>query len=419
MKILIISHNPLCTYDNMGLSILSLMSGFDADQLCELYIYPSIPNVEKCSSYYRITDKSVLKSFFSFKVRGESIQPDSSKTSLFEKSYDELLYRSPKNNKKIRMIFRDIMWKFARWYNRDLKEWIREQKPDCIFAAPGVAKFLYDVAMTVSRDFKIPIVSYLCDEFYFVRKPYGLLNKVQVGLLMRKIEQYMSCTSGVISISEELTALYSDYFKKPVTTIMTGYSFPVSEKLYDNRNGIISFFGNVRFNRFISLIEIGKKLESTGFILEIHTSENDSIIINDMKSVPGIKLCPFVTGDEYVEAIRKSDYLLHVEAFDEDSMDKVKNSISTKIPDSLASGVPLIAYGPKDIASIKHLLRNDCAFVITERENLRGRLKEILSDPVGKGAVVRKALKVASEFHNPEINKIKVKAVFDAVVEEN
>ena len=62
MKVLVISHNPFSTYQNMGKSILSLIGGFNKEELSQLYIYPSIPDVEQCNSYYRITDKEVIVS---------------------------------------------------------------------------------------------------------------------------------------------------------------------------------------------------------------------------------------------------------------------------------------------------------------------------------------------------------------------
>ena len=425
MKILIISHNALTTFEAMGKTTLSLLSGYSKEELSQFFIYPSKPNVDACSSYYRITDKDILRSYYRFKVKGECILPDLSTSSMFEKSGDESFYRNPRKDKPLVRIIRDAMWQFSRWNNKELKAWIKRQSPDCVFATPGAAKFMYDIAITVSKEFNIPLVGYLCDEYYFVKKPHNLMHIVQVGMLKHKIEEYMACASHIISISEELTSLYSDHFKKPVTTIMTGASIPISKQMLENRNGVISFFGNVRCNRYLSLIKIGKELErinkeeDTSFVLEIHASEKNPDIINALRSVSTIKLCGFVTGEEYVKALHQSDYLLHVESFDENSIDFVKNSISTKIADSLASGVPLIAYGPGSIASIKHLMSNNCAFVITENDNLHDRLKETMTDTKSKDAIVVNALGVANQLHNPKVNEKKVKAVFDSVVGNN
>ena len=410
MKILVISHNPLCSYDSMGITLLSLLSGFKPEELCQLYIYPSIPNTEKCSSYYRITDKNVLKSFPSFDVKGERIEPDLSINSLFENSSDESIYRNPKNKNQIRMIMRDLMWKLSRWYNKDLKEWIKEQEPDCIFAAPGNAKFLYDIALKISKDYNIPIISYLCDEFYF--------SKNHNYLLKRKIEKYMALVSGVIAISEELTSLYSDYFSAPVTTIMTGSSFPISNKYYDNNNKVVTYTGSVRCNRYQSLVKIGRVLGEIGYTLGIYTSEKNEEILNELKSVPSIRIQGFVSGSEYVKALKESDFLLHVEAFDTLSIEDVKNSVSTKIADYLSSGVPLIAYGPDSISSMKHLIRNNCAIAITNNDINVDSLNNALSDYELRKKIVFKAIETANMYHNKNNNSKRVRDCFEEILRD-
>ncbi len=59
-------------------------------------------------------------------------------------------------------------------------EWLKTEKPDCILAAPGGAKFLYDIASKNSKDLKIPVFSYLCDEFYFLHKAKNLQEEYKI-----------------------------------------------------------------------------------------------------------------------------------------------------------------------------------------------------------------------------------------------
>ena len=84
MKILIISHNPLSTYQNMGKTMLSLFHAFDKNELCQLYIYPSLPDVDSCKSFFRITDKDILRSYYKFKVRGKEVFADLDNHNIFE-----------------------------------------------------------------------------------------------------------------------------------------------------------------------------------------------------------------------------------------------------------------------------------------------------------------------------------------------
>lgn len=41
MKVLLLSHNPVTTYNNMGKTFLSLFSAFRPEELCQLYLYPA------------------------------------------------------------------------------------------------------------------------------------------------------------------------------------------------------------------------------------------------------------------------------------------------------------------------------------------------------------------------------------------
>ena len=62
MKVLIMSHNPITDYNSMGKTFLGLFSAFSEDELCQFYVYPTLPNIKVCESYYRMTDREALRS---------------------------------------------------------------------------------------------------------------------------------------------------------------------------------------------------------------------------------------------------------------------------------------------------------------------------------------------------------------------
>lgn len=390
----------------------SLFSEFKKEELCQLYIYPTIPDVDFCDSYYRITDKDVLKSYFKFSVNGRKIDKSEIDTSchqMFENPEDEARYRNRKNKTSIRMLLRDIMWKFACWYNRGLKSWINEQKPSCIFVAPGTAKFLYDIALKISKKYSIPIITYICDEYYFVEKHKKVLDKIQVKLLQNKIASLMKNTSHIITICESLKSLYSNEFSVPATVIMTGTNYQIAQSPREITNPkAITYMGNIRCNRFNSLAEIGRVLQklnndmNTDFSLDIYTSEKDSGILENFDDIATIKLCGYVSGEEFERVFHSANILLHTEAFDKNSIDSVRNSVSTKIADSLASGIPLFAYGPREVASMQHLIDNNCAVVATEKDELFAMLENLFYDKEIRRKAVENALITAQKYHDAE-----------------
>lgn len=423
MKVLVISHNPIMTGESMGKTLLSLFSEFDKSEICQLYIYPSIPDVAKCNSYFRITDKEVLRSFFGKKA-GREIEPSETGNvgdGLFENSKDESLYRNPKNKGPFRMLLRDVMWSASRWFSRRLKSWIENEAPTVIFVAPGSAKFLYDVAAKISSKFSIPIVTYICDDFYFTKKPKHLLKKFQDRLLKKKIESFIARTESVVSICDEIANGYSEKFGTKCHTIMTGSSFDQSQaRVFFDQNkhdsNALVYLGNVRCGRFRSLSEIGQALgrinerESTNYYLKVYTAEKNENILKEL-SLPTIKVEGFVGGAEFIKTLCSAEVLVHAESLDENMADIVKNSISTKIADSLASGRKFLAYGPKNIASISYLKRNGLAFVATDKESL----DDVVFDSLTKTGreYIANAKLFAINNHDSKKNSEKLRSILE------
>lgn len=426
MKVLIISHLPVATQNNMGKTFLSLVSGLDRQELCQFYIYPAFPDLDRCASFYRVTDKEILKSLPLRTKVGGSVEPEriTADQGLYENPEDESFYRDRKNKSALRRLLRDGIWGWGNWYNDNLRRWLQEQKPDCIFLAPGPAKFIYNIALKLSGEYQIPLVTYICDEYYFVDTPKGLLPRIQLRRLQKKIQQTIHASSELVVICDELKAEYAR-FGTPITTVMTGASFPVEEKpISEGKPDAICYFGNIRCNRYISLAQVGRALDKlnaklgTDYKLKIYTSEKDPEILSAFDGISSVELPGFVTGEAYTREFDKAQRLLHVEGFDAASIAYVRNSVSTKIADSLASGKPLLAYGPKEVASMGHLLRNNCAITATEEGGLEAMLLTAFTDGAACTAAAEKGLEIARRYHDSDLVGKRMRDVFAKVIKE-
>lgn len=415
----------MATQNNMGKTFLSLFSEFEKEELCQLYIYPSFPDVDGCSSYYRVTDKEMLRSVIKFKTPGGEVDKNliCESQGLYEKAKDESLYRNKKNKSAARRLLRDALWSIGGWYNKNLENWLGKEKPDCIFIAPGAAMFIYDVAMKISEKLNIPMVTYICDEYYFVKEPSGLLEKARLYLLKSKIRELMKKSSCLAVICDELKEAYEKEFGVPAKTVMTGTSYPIAKEAKVSKEPKnLCYFGNIRCNRYVSLGEIGRAIDSinekqgTDYRLKIYTSEKDAEILGSFDGIKSIKLCGFITGKAFEKAFYDADILLHTEAFDEASMDFVKHSVSTKIADSLGSGIPLFAYGPKEISSMQHLIRNNCAMAASSGEELEEMLLKAFTDYDFAVKTAEKAIETAKIYHESKNTGKLMKELFEDLI---
>lgn len=95
---------------------------------------------------------------------------------------------------------------------------------------------------------------------------------------------------------------------------------------------------------------------------------------------------------------------------------RVKYSISTKIADSLASGTPILAYGPKEVASFKYLSKYDVAFIANDITELETVLISLIENKSRQQEIVCRACELAKYNHNMKQNSNTVKKVMEQVV---
>ena len=422
MKVLIVSHVPVSTYEAMGITFCSLFKSFKKEELCQLYFYPSVPDIDICNSYYQITDYDLLHSLFLINVKGREVKANLNLHKLYANEKDAERFTKTNNHQPAKMILRDFLWSKSKVITPNLNNWILREKPTCIFVAPGGYSFTYDIASSLSKIFKLPIVSYVCDEYYFVKKQKGILWNYHQKKLSDSMEHFFEKTNHIVGICDEITDIYHEYFKCEATTICTGSRIKRNLEIADSpleSPSIISYFGNiVGYKRYKSLIDVGKCLEEinaecdTRYLLNVYSGDTDEKIINELTSIKTIKFKGYVSGQTFEELFSSADLLLHVEAFDSDTKEQVKNSVSTKIADSLASGNCLVAYGPEGIASINHLKRNNCAFVATNYKELKAALELAFSNDALRSKVKQTALDVANEYHNSEKNSKELWKIF-------
>ena len=222
---LLISHNPFSTYQSMGKTFVSLFAEFEKAQLCQLYIYPSFPNVDAVNSCYRITDREAIKAIVPRSCVGQEVTVRQYKGDMIESKSDSKFYAKSSNNQPLKRLIRDAMWKLSHWYSKKLRNWLDKEAPTCIFLAPGYAKFIYDIALKISKERNIPIITYICDDYYFLEKPKSFQGRIQLKLLQKKTRQTFKNTSRLVTISEEIKKQYNEEFGVKSDVIMTGSAF--------------------------------------------------------------------------------------------------------------------------------------------------------------------------------------------------
>lgn len=407
-KLLIISHNLYDTSNNIGKTLVSLLSGWPKDKIAQIYFRNDTPSFNYCSQYYCITDKDILKSAMTCRIKkaGNKVQ---SFTDLLLSGTENNLYTIGNHRSPFISFVRDNLWKVADWKTQKLENWLtNEVKPDLILFVPNDYCLAYRVALYVHGIVNKPIVPfYMDDAFYWKCHIKGIdnLRRKCLWKLALRIHEY---SKDILTICDYMSEEYQELFKRKCWAFVNSVKIVAPRQNDQLHNPIVlTYLGNLHSNRWRSLVEIGESLvkieKDNGITCRLHIYSGSILEVNMKKAFDSISTIEFkaaVPASQVRRLQLLSDILIHVEAFDERSVYSTRLSLSTKIPEYLSTGVPVFAYGPLSIASMRYLTDNNLSQVCYESTDLYDALLELITNKQKRDFFSLNGVARALQYHN-------------------
>ncbi len=414
-RILIVSNNCLSKSDSNGRTLGNFVSAWPKKKVAQFCIHDQDKDWDVCDNYYVISDAQAVKSF----VFGKKY--DGRKT---VRKKEVAISSSPTLKKGIArtltsMLIRDIVWKSLRWKKEKFDSWVNEFDPEVVVLQAGDLPAFYDIAVKIAKDKKIPLVIYNSEEYYFKDYCYfgedasfKWLYPLFHSKLKKSVKNALQYAAGSIYISDYLKELYDTEFEKKSITIMTSAtdeSGMGNKKSLSDGQGTIVYGGNLGIGRYKALIEIGEALQhiDENLRIDVYGKSNDQGIIDELSSSKGVNYVGMIPYQELQKKTKEARLLVHVESTKPYYLRDIKYGFSTKIADSLASGVPFFIYASDELTSVQYLKDNNCAIIATDREQLVEQLEIALFDEDIREESVENALKIATKNHSMRENKNK------------
>ncbi|MHB8972339.1 MAG: glycosyltransferase family protein [Pirellulaceae bacterium] len=171
------------------------------------------------------------------------------------------------------------------------------------------------------------------------------------------------------------------------------------------------YVGGLHLNRWRALAVIGKSLlilreEGRRVELIIHAPKVDVGQYSD--SLSGIATIHFgesLSQDQVASTMRAADVLVHVESFEPTARRYTRLSLSTKVPQYMASGRPILVYGPMEVASCRYIQESNCGCVVGLEDEiaLLASLRNLTADAMLRARLGRRAWDVARKHHAKEV----------------
>lgn len=406
MKVLVISHNAIGPGTNMGKTLQSCFQDFSPGEVAQFYIRREVPRRGTvCQNHYRFTDVDALRSLFSRRPLGKILGDGESLPIGQGSALVEAAYQYGRKRTAGIYLLRCALWRCSRWRTGQLWQWAEAFDPDVLFFASGDYGFLYDIAVQLAEHLRKPLVVSCVDDFYlYDRWEDSLTGRIARRSFLNTVQKTMAKAAGIITICPAMQREYEYLFGKKCHVLYTAAEY--GRALETETTGEVVYLGNVSLKRSEQLAAMGRTIQALALpngprCIHVYSGEKDPVTLKSLTPENGICFHGPVSPEEAENILHASMAVIHTESFDRALRDRLRFSVSTKIPDILMNGPCLIAYGPADIASMDYLIEAGAAYAITDPKQLESGLREILSDEILRDRIRQRARTLAHRNHRP------------------
>lgn len=407
-KVLVISNNCFSQTNSNGRTLGNLFVGWPKEDLAQFCVSSQNPDWSICENYYCLGDKAMLRAFLTCKKAvGEKIEQQAL-TESFEsvrgKSWKKTLYK---------VVARELVWACNRWRSKSLEKWVDDFNPDEIILQFGDSIFMLDIALSLSKTRKIPLVVYNTEGYYFFSRNWYhsvfgdvFLFKLYVRIYRKKVKKLMQQVKYCIYLNDKLKEDYDKAFNIPSRVIYNSSSVLKSDiPLFSKEKPTISYLGNLGLDRDTALMEVGKVLHEINpvYSIDVYGPANEEMK-KRLTSAEGVRYRGNISYDDVKGIIASSDILLHVETERGHRNHQLDYAFSTKIADSLASGRCFVVYAPSELVCSEYVKKNQCGWVAANQVELKQALYSIIYDRNARTRIRERAVEVATQNHDIVIN---------------
>ena len=406
MRVLILTRAPWRNDNNTGNTLTNLFSGMDNLEISNLYLREQLPDNDITIRNFSISEIQLIKNLLKGELVGREV---TTKDEASDATEANLYSVAKKKSNAILTWLREVLWLLGKWRNDNLKEFLRKINPDVIFVPMFCFVYPYRVLQFLQKYTSAKVMLFHPDDNYTLKQfsfsPIYWIYRFALRKWVRNTVRIASINYAISNLQKEE---YEIAFQKSFKVITKGLDFNEVPQYLTKNNRIMQlvFTGNIGTNRWKSLKMIADALEKINqdcikAQLRIYTAtpvtkKMEKALSRGETSI----LMGSVPASEVPGIQERADILVHVEALDLKNRLTVRQSFSTKIVDYLKAARPILAVGPKDVASIDHLIRNNCAITAENSEELERKLREVLADRATLRHIAENGYECGRKYHN-------------------
>ncbi|MHA2282058.1 MAG: hypothetical protein ACXAC5_14545 [Promethearchaeota archaeon] len=397
-----------------GITFSNLFQGWPRERLATVTGDPNPVSNDVFNKYYFLTANEInyIKPFGYFAKR--TYGPAKAKTTL-ESGDDEIDSNFIVRLKK--RFFGDAGIPDEGVFSSDLKKWLHAYRPQLIYTILGTPGYI-DIVRQVYDEFQIPLVIHLMDEGATNPKRNGIFGIYLHKLYKKKLMGVLRRSSSRIAICQEMAIEYSKRYNSEFTHFQNTVDISKLDQFHKKDLQIkdtprIVYAGSVLpFSQQQSLKDCClaiKDLNESGLSIQLNIYTPVELLqvpTSYFEIHPAIKVGPAPEDDAtFFSILGNADALILPVNFDSESVHYIRLSMPTKVPAYLASGTPILVYGPAHVAQVNYASRYGWGMTVTTPtiEKLKKAIQQLVRDIDLRRVLSETARKVAKEFHDAPI----------------
>lgn len=421
-KVLLINGEPINSYSATGITMSNLFRGWPKDNIFQIYTANIQPDLSFCKNNRKLGNvdlnflsqiSSIYTKYFTRKMLDVTINPNNTntKTSFLKQS----LIR------KALIPWIDLI---PYHVSSEILKLLREFNPGVIYSTLGNIRFIRLTA-EISQFLSVPIVPHFMDDWLSTYSVNGksLITTLQRSIIKTEAERLLQDVPSGFAICDAMAKEYSVKYGRDFDAFMNPVEIGSAPERHMqsalNANVPVSFVyvGGLHLSRFENLGHIARIIsglhkEGLNVELRIFAPSKDLVQYGPYLEREGAKICGTLSPDDVHKTLCENDVAIHVESFSEKDALYTRLSLSTKIPQYFAAGLPVLAYGPGNVASCRYVVEYGCGKTVGIKDfaALSKAICELASNQELRFQLGRRSLSVAKERHEATAERERFRA---------
>jgi glycosyltransferase involved in cell wall biosynthesis len=296
-----------------------------------------------------------------------------------------------------------------------VERWIADFRPQLLFTLLGSNAFM-ELATAVRRRFAVPMVVHLMDDFPSINYRRGVFAPLERARMKRLLADNLQAATTCLGICDDMCTAFSQRYRRHFVPFQNCVDVErwrsvvrTTAKAHGPEFRLLYFgsvFANAQVDSLVDLCRAVARLNAGGMSITLDIA-SPSFQIAPYREVlaihPAIRLIEPTRDDgAYFTMLAATDALMLPINFDSETVDYIRYSMPTKVPAYMASGTPILVYGPREVAQVAYAARQGWGHVEGERdpEKLDAALRRILLDDNLRESLRLRAQACARDHHD-------------------